>query len=282
MQVSHWPIEKVTPYDKNPRRHSASQVAKIVKSIQEFGWTIPLLVTSKGELIAGHGRLLAAGKLGMETVPVLIASDLTAAQISAYRIADNQIAELSDWNEDLLSQEFEALKAFDFDTMLTGFDLNAIDKLLGGKVPDPPAPEPPADPVTKVGDVWLLGDHRLLCGDATKAEDVAKVLEGDTPNLMVTDPPYGVEYDAGLESREQLQGIPVTSVQQEKTVSNDDIVDEVIRLERRLWLITGSCFVCLARGWSTLRRAVSYCVKSLRWLWTYTQNSDYLDEKLTL
>ncbi len=167
------------------------------RRLQEYGWTIPVLLDERGEIIAGHGRILAAKKLGYTEAPCMVARGWTEAQIKAYRLADNQIGLMSDWDPALLKVEFEELKALDFNLELTGFSAGELQRYTAGPgLTDPDeVPEPPKNPVSRLGDVWLLGAHRLVCGDATKAEDVAKALGGAKPHLMVADPPYDVDYD---------------------------------------------------------------------------------------
>jgi DNA modification methylase len=209
---TNWPADKVErrkvadliPYARNSRQHSPDQVAQIAASIREWGWTVPVLIDTEGGIIAGHGRIMAAQKLGLEDVPCMVADGWTEAQKRAYVIADNRLAETSSWDMDMLATELEELRLEDFSLDLIGFDSAAIDEMfegLGGSegteglTDEDEVPEPPADPVSKLGDIWLLGKHRLMCGDSTDANAVAKVLNGVKPHLMVTDPPYGVEYD---------------------------------------------------------------------------------------
>lgn len=200
--IEQWPLERLRPYAKNAKTHGPDQVAKIAASMAEFGWTVPVLVSSEGEVIAGHGRILAAGELGLHQVPVIVLEHLTEAQRRAYRIADNKLTELGGWDDGLLSEELQALSADGFDLALTGLDEAELDRLLGelgdnteAAAGEDDIPEPPAEAVTRPGDLWVLGQHRLLCGDATVATDVARLLDGAVPHLMVTDPPYGVDYD---------------------------------------------------------------------------------------
>ena len=203
-----WPADKVErrkvseliPYARNARTHSDAQVRQIAASIEEWGWTNPILVDDKGGVIAGHGRLMAADKLGLKDVPVMVASGWTDAQKKAYILADNQLALNAGWDTELLSLELKELGELEFDLNLIGFGEDFLSSMLidgteGLTDPDE-VPEAPEDPETKAGDVWVLGRHRLVCGDSTSADDVAKALNGVEPHLMVTDPPYGVEYDA--------------------------------------------------------------------------------------
>ena len=158
---------ELKPSPVNSRTHSDSQVEKIAASIREFGFTVPILLDGGGEVIAGHGRLLAAARLEMDKVPVIRLPDLTPDQVRAYRIADNRLTDLGGWDDAMLAEELSSLKDADFDLTLTGFDLNELDHLLDPE-PDPPIPDiPEGDPITKSGDIWTLGDHRLMCGDCT-------------------------------------------------------------------------------------------------------------------
>jgi DNA modification methylase len=193
------------PYARNPRTHSRAQVGQIAASIREFGFTNPILIDEKGGVIAGHGRVLAAVELGLEQVPTIKLAYLSQTQRRAYVIADNQLALNAGWNSELLRLELGELKGFDFDLKLTGFsdlELGEIfaDRTAGLTDPDE-APPLPEVPISRTGDLWLLGRHRLLCGDSTKALDVEIVLDESTPHLMVTDPPYGVMLDPSWRDR---------------------------------------------------------------------------------
>jgi DNA modification methylase len=211
--MKHWPADKVVrrsvaelePYPKNARIHSEGQIAQIAKSIQQYGFTIPVLTDEQGRIIAGHGRVAAAKVLGLTEVPTMTAEDWSEAQRRAYTILDNKIALNASWDNAILGAEFTELEALGFDLGDLAFDPPEIalvrNTLAKGLVdPDTPAPAPPAEPVATTGDLWALGRHRLLCGDATKAEDAQKVLDAK-PHLMVTDPPYGVDYDPSWRER---------------------------------------------------------------------------------
>jgi len=193
-------IEKLIPYASNSRTHSDEQVAQIAASIKEFGFNNPVLVDEEGGIIAGHGRVLAARKLGLSEVPTIELAHLTPTQRKAYIIADNKLALNAGWDMDLLALEMVGLQEEGFDLSLIGFSDDElanifVEKTEGLTDPDE-VPDVPDDPVTKLGDVWILGKHRLMCGDSTDADAVEKLLSGVSPHLMVTDPPYGVEYDA--------------------------------------------------------------------------------------
>lgn len=196
LAIEELPLGRFKPYERNARTHSDAQVGQIAASIREFGWTNPILVDENDLIIAGHGRLLAARSLGMATAPCIRIVGLTDEQRRALTIADNKLGLNAGWDEALLVAELQTLGDLQG---LVGFSEDELTRLFKGHagLTDPDeAPEPPTEPVSRTGDLWALGEHRLLCGDATNAEDVARVLGGVKPNLMVTDPPYGVSYDA--------------------------------------------------------------------------------------
>ncbi len=207
---SEWPADKVErrsiasliPYARNARTHSPDQVDQIAASIREWGWTVPVLVDEEGGLIAGHGRVMAAKKLGLKDIPVMVAGGWSEAQKRAYVLADNKLALNAGWDNELLRIELEGLKELDFNLDLTGFGLDELATILADKTdgltnPDE-VPEPPADPISALGDVWLLGKHRLVCGDSTIVDHVDKLMGKDKANLVFTDPPYGVEYQSNM------------------------------------------------------------------------------------
>ena len=194
-----WPIERCIGYARNPRKNDHA-VDRVASAIREFGFRVPIVAKSDGTVVDGHLRLKAAAKLGLTEVPVILADDLTDAQIKAFRLSVNKVSEFAEWDVELLKLEFADLDAAGFDLTLTGFDLSEIAALTLDAtegLTDPDAvPDAPAVPVTVLGDVWLLGRHRIACGSSTDAHTVEAVLAGVKPHLMVTDPPYGVEYDA--------------------------------------------------------------------------------------
>ena len=201
-------VSDLIPYINNSRTHSDEQITQVAASIKEFGFTNPILIDDDNGIIAGHGRLLAARKLGMDTVPTITLKGLTDAQKKAYVIADNQLALNSGWDLDLLKIELENLQELDFDIELLGFDDDFIDGLLEteveGLTDEDAVPEPPETPVTVLGDVWILGNHRLMCGDSTSIDAVDKLMDGKKADMVFTDPPYGVDYDGGSKKREKL------------------------------------------------------------------------------
>jgi DNA modification methylase len=216
-------VSDLIPYANNARTHSEAQVALIAGSIREFGFNNPVLVDGANGIIAGHGRVLAARKLGLDRVPVIELAHLTEVQKRAYILADNRLAEQAGWDRDLLALEVGALSELEIDLGSLGFDALEIDALLEHGAGDPreeATPDPPANPVSRLGDLWCLGRHRLLCGDATSAADVARLLDGITPHLMVTDPPYGVMYDPGWRNE-----VGAAKTKRTGKVANDDRAD---------------------------------------------------------
>lgn len=193
-------VEKLIPYAKNARTHSDEQVAQIAGSIKEFGFNNPVLVDKDNSIIAGHGRVLAARKLGMDKVPVVILNHLTESQRKAYILADNRIALNSGWDTSMLSVELQDLKD-DIDLSLLGFDPDELDALLNpieetvGLTDEDAVPDVPDEPKTKPGDIYILGNHRLMCGDSTSITDVEKLMDGNHVDLIFTDPPYNVAFN---------------------------------------------------------------------------------------
>jgi DNA modification methylase len=197
LQVEYVDMTSLRPYIANARAHPRRQIQRIAKSIEQFGFANPILIDKTGEIIAGHGRFEAAQQLGLNTVPVIRLSHLTDAQKRALRIADNRIAEQSSWTPELLSSELQFLIDDDFEVELTGFDAIDLDRLLSPEAcqqdpDDTPVPSPPAAPLTRLGDIWLLGGHRVICGDAQQAETYSALLGGERADLVITDPPYNV------------------------------------------------------------------------------------------
>jgi DNA modification methylase len=223
--IERWPTERLIPFAHNARTHSEIQVSQIASSIREWGWTNPVLVAEDGTIIAGHGRVLAARQLRIKDVPVMIACEWTDAQKRAYAIADNKLTINGGWDEELLGLELEELEVLGFDLDLIGFSDEeraalAAQTTVGLTDPDV-VPDLPIDPVTRPGDLWLLGSHRLICGDSTYREDAARLLAGVKPHLMVTEPPYGVSYDPAWRKR---AGVNLNPRKLGK-VANDDQAD---------------------------------------------------------
>jgi DNA modification methylase len=199
MQVEMRPLDGIRPYENNPRRNDAA-VAAVATSIREFGFRQPIVIDEQGLIIVGHTRYKAALQLGLREVPVHVAVGLSPEKAKAYRLADNQTATLAQWDDDKLAQELAQLGDLNVDLALTGFSSEDLQRLLepgtGGGLTDPDAvPEPPDEPITQPGDLWLLGQHRLLCGDAGKPEDVDRLLGGAAVHLVHSDPPYNVKVE---------------------------------------------------------------------------------------
>ena len=222
MQLHQVSIDKLIPYSHNPRKNDHA-IERMVASIKEFGFKIPVLARSDGEVIDGHLRLKAAKKLGMTEVPVILCDDWSTAQVKAFRLIANRSANWAEWDLELVAFEIQGLKALDFDLNLTGFNPVEIDGFLFRDNDEPPSdviPDVPKTAVSQIGDLWLCASHRVLCGDATSSEAAAALLGEAQPVLLITDPPYGVRYDpnwresAGLGSQRQTGAIP-----------NDDRVD---------------------------------------------------------
>lgn len=199
-EIEYLEVESLIPYARNSRTHSDEQVAQVAASIKEFGFTNPVLVDQDGMIIAGHGRTLAAQRLQMKEVPCLRLSHLSEAQKRAYVIADNKLALNAGWDDELLAVELRDLKDSDFDLSLTGFGDDELADLLAealeeGLTDEDSVPEAPETPVTVPGDIWVLGKHRLMCGDATSIENLEKLCEGQLVDMWLTDPPYNVAYE---------------------------------------------------------------------------------------
>jgi DNA modification methylase len=250
LAVVAWPVDKLIPYARNARTHSEEQVAQIAASIAEFGWTNPILVGAGGILIAGHARLLAARKLGMTEVPVILLDQLTETQCRALVVADNQLAiSGAAWNEEMLRVELQALQEDKFDLDLLGFTDEELDHLLqepdhlsSGQTDEDAAPEPSESLITHFGDVWLLGKHRLLCGDATVLSDVEKVLAAGQADMVFCDPPYNVNYGATMKDR--LRG-------NKREIANDNLGDGFERFMydacvNILAVTNGAVYICMS------------------------------------
>jgi len=225
MDVIELPLGQIIPYARNPRQNEKA-IATVAASIAEFGWRQPIVVDENMVILAGHTRLAAAQQLGLKSAPVHVAKGLSETQAQAFRIMDNRSAENADWMEDLLSLELSDLLDADYDLELTGFTDEELNSLLSGLdgendgEGEDDIPEPPEEPVSRLGALWVLGNHRLLCGDATVATDVERVLGNVKPLLMVTDPPYGVEYDPGWRNKTGASATKRTG-----KVLNDDRAD---------------------------------------------------------
>ena len=220
-QVEKVLIEKLIPYARNARTHDEAQVSQIAASIKEFGFNNPILISDDYSIIAGHGRLAAARKLGLAEVPVIRLSHLSDTQRKAYVLADNRLALNAGWDNDLLKLELIELKAEDVDLEMLGFSVEELDGLLNALEPtegltdEDAVPEPPEEPITKPGDIWILGKHRLMCGDSTSIDHLEKLCNGRQVDMWLTDPPYNVAYEG--KTKDAL------------TIKNDSMSDDTFR-----------------------------------------------------
>lgn len=208
-KIEFWPLERLQPYARNARTHSQEQIDQIAASIERFGFTNPILVDGQSGIVAGHGRLQAARQVGLEKVPVIRLDHLSDEEKRAYVIADNKLALNAGWDAAMLASEIEALMSDGFDIGLLGFGQDELGDLFGDVEADDAAedaPPLPETPISRLGDVWVLGDHRLVCGDSSDEATVRVCLAGTRPHLMVTDPPYGVEYDPAWRQRAGVGG----------------------------------------------------------------------------
>jgi DNA modification methylase len=244
IKIALWPLTMLTPYDRNARAHTDADVDKVAASMKKWGITFPILVDETGRVIAGHLRLLAAKKLELLRVPVIVARGWSEAEKRAYVIADNQLAARATWNNDLLHGEVLALAAEGFDLNLLGFEAIDLKKLLkdwgDGGAGDPDAiPDVPEQPVSRLGDTWKMDGHRVHCGDSTDAAAVAAAIGDLKPHLMVTDPPYGIEYDPTRRGRSDRRN----SIKSTGKVLNDDRADW-----RQTWALFPGCVAYVWHG----------------------------------
>ena len=248
-KVEKWSIDKLIPYARNARTHSDEQVAQIAASIKEWGWTTPILVDEQGGIIAGHGRTLAAQRLKMTELPVMVATGWSEAKKRAYVIADNKLALNADWDNQMLALEIAEIGELGFDLDLTGFSPDEIAALMPieiteGLTDEDEVPEAPAEPITKLGDVWILGNHRLMCGDSTSIDAVDKLMDGQKADMVFTDPPYNVEFKGQLLSNTTVNGEKVKGYKSVNTkheaIKNDaleksDFNDFILQVLTNLW-----------------------------------------------
>jgi len=249
IQVERWPIKRLIPRVTNPRTHTPEQIGQIAASIREWGWTNPILVGSDGDVIAGHARLLAARELGMTSVPVIQLGHLSEAQSRALVIADNQLAINAGWSEEMLRVELQALQEASFDLNLVGFDEEELARLLAaegageGLTDEDDVPEVSEKPVSVAGDLWNLGPHVLLVGDATSEADVARLMNGAVADLVFTDPPYNVDYQGYTEDRLTIQGDSMTAQQ------FSEFLATTFGSYRRIVKHSASLYVCHPSSW---------------------------------
>src|SRR5579883_151459 len=259
LQVVTWPVERLIPYARNARTHSDEQVAQVAASIAEFGFVNPILVGPDGVIIAGHARLLAARKLRMTEVPVLVLGHLTETQRRALVLADNRLALNAGWDEEMLKVELESLREDGFDLDVVGFTDEEIEDLLRdpeqvveGNSDEDAAPELPETAVTVAGDLWMLGEHRLLCGDSTQMEAIEKVLAGGLADMVFTDPPYNVNYGATM--KDKLRG-------KKRKIANDNLGEGFEKFlcnacVNMLAVTNGAIYICMSSSeLHTLHRA---------------------------
>ncbi|MBA4058820.1 MAG: DNA methylase N-4 [Verminephrobacter sp.] len=221
--IERWPTEKLVPYARNARTHSEEQVAQIAASIVEFGFTNPILAGSDGVIVAGHGRLAAAQKLGLDTVPVVVLDHLTPTQRRALIIADNRIAENAGWDDAMLRIELQSLQEDGFNLDITGFDADALAEIMAGEettvdgqTDDDAVPEVSATPISRPGDVWEMGNHRLVCGDATDPKSYELLMADAQADMVFTDPPYNVDY--ANSAKDKMRG-------KDRPILNDNLGD---------------------------------------------------------
>lgn len=212
LAIEYLPIGSLTPYARNARTHSSEQVEQLVASITEFGWTNPVLIDEAGGIIAGHGRVMAAQQMGMDQVPCIRLPHLTGAQRRAYVLADNRLALNAGWDDALLAQELADLQGMDFDLSLLGFDAGELTDLLegppvttAGLTDEDAAPEVQPDPVSRPGDVWVCGKHRVMCGDSTSQDALDSLMAGGRADMVFTDPPYNIDYQGVKDKREKIK-----------------------------------------------------------------------------
>ena len=226
IRIDVWSISRLIPRITNPRTHTPEQVAQVAASMTEFGWTNPILVGADNDVLAGHARLLAARQLGMAEVPVIQLGHLSEAQRRALVVADNQLALNAGWSEEMLRLELQALQETDFDLSLVGFDNEELARLLAaqdaveGLTDEDAVPELPEVPVSAPGDLWILGSHRVLCGDATARADVERLVAGEAADLVFSDPPYNVDYEGYTDDRLKIQGDRMSSDQFQRFLHN--------------------------------------------------------------
>tara|TARA_Y100001973_G_C5162800_1_gene314448 strand:- start:76 stop:1353 length:1278 start_codon:yes stop_codon:yes gene_type:complete len=226
LEIKYVAIDELIPYVNNARTHTDEQVKQIASSIKEFGWTNPVLIDGDNGVIAGHGRLLAGQKLGMDKVPTIELQGLSEAQKKAYILADNRLAQNAGWDEDLLKIELQDLESMDFDMSLIGFELAELNKFLkeeteGLTDPDE-VPDVEEEATTVKGDVWLLGEHRVMCGDATNETDTAKLMNNKKADMVFTDPPYNVDYN----SKNDLLNLYNKGNHVQKDIKNDSFSND--------------------------------------------------------
>lgn len=255
--VEHWPLQRLIPYANNARTHDESQVSQIAASIAEFGFVNPILVGDDHIIVAGHGRLMAAQQLGLESVPVIVLGHLSETQRRALVIADNKIAANAGWDESLLKLELSDLHDIGFDLDVMGFSDEELDEILGvddesGETDEDQVPEVEDEPVSQAGDCWVLGNHRVVCGDSTSKDDLSALMQGELADMAFTDPPYNVDY--GNNAKDKMRG-------KDRRILNDNLGDDFqsflkLALENLLQVTKGACYVAMSSSeLDTLQKA---------------------------
>ena len=243
MKIENADINTIKPYENNPRKLKDSAIEKVAMSLKEYGFRQPIVVDKNRIIVVGHTRYRASKKLGLKEVPITIADNLTPEQINAYRIADNRTAEESEWDDELLKMEIKDLEAKDFKLDLLGFNEDQLNDMLfeekQGLTDEDEVPEAPEEPITKLGDIWKLGNHRLMCGDSTKEDDVKKLINNNKIDLIYTDPPYGINEKGdrsnrgGLTEGNNLKDFKDDTIQY--AVDSYVLCEDIIKAPRQVW-----------------------------------------------
>ena len=246
MNIVNLKVEELIPYINNPRNNTEA-VDKVAASIKEFGFKVPIVIDKDNVVVTGHTRLLASKKLGLEEVPCVIADDLTDAQIKAFRIADNKVSEYAEWDEELLKLELEQLEEMDFDLDELNIDYSDFDLDIGEDIEEiepeeVEVPEVPEEPKAKLGDIYQLGNHRLMCGDSTSIDDVSKLMNGVKADMVFTDPPYGYKYESNYQDKYKM-------------LENDDKILDYIPA---ILPFLKECSIYSFCGWQSVDKWISY------------------------
>lgn len=258
MKIEQIQTEKLIPYARNSKLHSEAQVGQIAASIREFGFNNPVLIDKDNGIIAGHGRVLGAQKLGLESVPCLRLAHLTDIQKRAYIIADNRLSETGGgWDTELLALEIEDLRLEDFDIDLTGFDADALEAMFDqetetteGLTDEDEVPEVPAEPVTKLGDLWILGNHRVMCGDSTSIDAVEALMDGQKADMVFADPPYGYKYESNYQDKHEM-------------LKNDDVMLDFAPAVYSSMFEDSALYVC--GSFQTISRWIDYIAQHFKY-----------------
>ena len=253
MKIEIADINTIKPYQNNPRKLSKLAIEKVAMSLKEYGFRQPIVVDKNNIIVAGHTRYRASKKLGYKQVPITIVDNLTPEQINAYRIADNRTAEESDWDNDLLKMQIKELELKDFNLDLLGFNEDQLNEILfeekQGLTDEDAVPETPEEPITKLGDIWILGNHKVMCGDSTKEQDVLKLFNGTKIDLIFNDPPYGINEKGdrtarktGLAKNHNLKDFKDDTI--DYAIKAYQIVENVLQIKRQIWW--GANYYCHA------------------------------------